>query len=79
MSQNEISRILKFLAGFFEFIGYMIFMEIIHLNFCGLNRDISKNIEKRAKLESISLEKEMNMDFDDINDSFENSLTYNKK
>ena len=28
-------------------------MEVIHLNFCGLNKNIKKNIEERAKLDAI--------------------------
>ena len=79
ISQSEASRILKFVACLFEFFGYSIFMEFIHLNFCGLNRDISKNIAKRAKLESMALEKELDTDYDYNDDSIENSLTYNKK
>ena len=79
ISQSEVSRILKFIACFFEFIGYMIFMEIIYFNFCGLSRDISKNIEKRAKLESIILEKEIDKDYDNEESSFDNSLSLTHK
>ena len=32
----------------YEFLFYLIFLEIIELNFCGLNKNIRKNIEKRA-------------------------------
>ena len=58
---------LKFAASFFELLGYMIYMEIIQLNFCGFNRDLSKNIKKRAKLDAIMSEKDLNED-NDIND-----------
>ena len=33
---------------FFEFLMYFIFFEIIELNFCNLNKNIKKNIKKRA-------------------------------
>ena len=42
-------------------------MEIIHLNFCGLNRNIKKNIEKRAKIDSQTEKNVHNIDFN-IND-----------
>jgi len=60
----------KFVSIFFEFIGYLIYMEIIQLNFCGLNRDISRNIKKRAELDAIISNKELEGDSEDImNDS----------
>ena len=49
--KNDITRILKFIAVFVELLGYLIFMEIIHLNFCGLSRNVAKNIQERAKIE----------------------------
>ena len=36
---------------FFEFIFILIFLEIIELNFCGLNVNLRKNIEKRADID----------------------------
>ena len=39
------------MALFFEILGYLIYIEIIQLNFCGLNKNIAKNIQERAKLE----------------------------
>ena len=66
--------ILKFVAAFFEFIGNLIYMEIIQLNFCGFNRDLSKNIKKRAKLDAIVSERELNQEETDTNeDSMEMS------
>ena len=52
LSVNQINRILKLIAVFFEIIGYLIYMEIIQLNFCGLSRNVAKNIEERAKIET---------------------------
>ena len=47
-------------------------MEIIQLNFCGFDRDISKNIQTRASLDAINSNKELDGDDDDItNNSFE--------
>ena len=71
--------ILKFVAAFFEFIGNLIYMEIIQLNFCGLNRDLSKNIKKRAKLDAIISERELNKEETDANeDSMEMSRRHKK-
>ena len=53
ISKNKNTRILKIIAVFAELIGYLIYMEIIHLNFCGLNKNIKKNIEKRAEIDTI--------------------------
>ena len=46
------SRILRFISSFFDFIGYLIYLEIIELRFCGLNRNIKKNIRKRASFDA---------------------------
>ena len=53
IAKTETSRILKLFAAVAEFLGYLIYMEVIHLNFCGLNKNIKKNIEERAKLDAI--------------------------
>ena len=42
------TRILRFISCFFDFIGYIIYLEIIELKFCGLNKNIKKNIRIRA-------------------------------
>ena len=75
--QKDGLMILKFAAAFFEFLGYMIYMEIIQLKFCGLNRNINKNIKKRAKLDAIISEKELNED--DENHGIDNSLEVSYK
>ena len=42
------TRILKIISYSVSFIGYCIYLEIIELKFCGLNKNIKKNIRKRA-------------------------------
>ena len=59
VTKNDTTRILKFVAVVFELLGYFIYMEIIHLNFCGLSNNTVKNIQKRAK-----------QDFNNIEDTF---------
>ena len=43
------TRILRVFAHFISIIGYCIYLEIIELKFCGLNKNIRKNIKIRAK------------------------------
>ena len=71
--QKDGLMFLKFAAALFEFLGYMIYLEIIQLNFCGLNRDLSKNIKKRAKLDAILSEQDLNdeNDINPVNESIE--------
>ena len=65
-------KILKFIACFFDFLGYIIYLEIIELKFCGLNKNIKRNIEKRAIID-------VKMDEDDSSscDSEESEETLN--
>ena len=46
------TRILRFVSSIFDIIGYIIYLEIIELKFCGLNRNIKKNIQKRASTDA---------------------------
>ena len=50
-SKNRTTLILELIAVFFELLGYLIYMEIIQLNFCGLSKNVEKNIQERAKIE----------------------------
>ena len=61
----------QFVSVFFELLGYLIYLEIIQCNFCGFNKDISKNIRERANNDAITSIEEVNDDEDSMNDSFE--------
>ena len=37
---------------FIEFIMILIFLEIIEINFCGLNKNLKRNIESRGIIDS---------------------------
>ena len=52
MGEKIAIYFLDIIGDVFSLIGFMIFFEIIELNFCGLNYDIKKSIEERAILES---------------------------
>ena len=54
------TRILRVIAYFVSIIGYCIYLEIIELKFCGLNKNIIKNIRKRAKSDGKIKEKTSN-------------------
>ena len=41
----------KVLKYIFELLAFLIYLELIELRFCGLNKNIRKNIEKRAEIE----------------------------
>ena len=45
--------LLKFVSCIIDFIGYIIYLEIIELKFCGLNKNLRKNIQKRASNDRI--------------------------
>jgi hypothetical protein len=45
------TRILRFISCFCELVSFLIYLEIIELKFWGLDKNIRKNIEKRAILD----------------------------
>ena len=51
----------------FWFFGYIIYLEIIELKLCGLNKNLRKNIKKRAELDMSTTDD--NEDGNDNNDS----------
>lgn len=56
---------------FIELIMILIFLELIEVKFCGLNKDIKKNIELRAITESTLINDNNNKDEDDDDDDDE--------
>lgn len=67
--QTPATQFLKYISCFFDFIGYMIYLEIIELKFWGLNKNIRRNIEKRATIDGILGQKELDDDSDQSEDS----------
>jgi hypothetical protein len=51
------TKILRFIAYIVSLLGYCIYLEIIELKFCGLNKNIRKNIRKRATSDGRAREK----------------------
>lgn len=78
------TQILRIIAYFISIIGYIIYLEIIELKFCGLNKNIRKNIRKRAKSDGREREKmnnfsETSSDFAEEESEENESVKSNKK
>ena len=56
---------LTFLAELFCVFGISIYLELIELNFCGLNKNITKNINLRAEAEALEMFKQEDDDKSD--------------
>ena len=56
---------------FIEFIMILIFLEIIEINFCGLNKNLKRNIESRGIIDSSLIDER---DDDDEFDYQKNSI-----
>ena len=60
------------IAELIEFIGSLIYLELIELRFCGLNKNIKRNIRKRGDNEIV--ENTMNLnEYDSIQDHDDNN------
>ena len=78
------TQILRIIAYFISIIGYIIYLEIIELKFCGLNKNTRKNIRKRAKSDGREREKmgnysETSSDFVEEESEENESVKSNKK
>lgn len=73
-------KILKFIACFFDFFGYIIYLEILELKFCGLNKNIKKNIIKRA-INDVKMDEDdsSSCDSEESEESLNNSETKEKE
>ena len=68
--ENHFIFILSIIPCSFEFLIVFIFLEIIILNFCGLNINVKKKIEQRARLDSETQFYDGQESFD-INDDYQ--------
>ena len=78
VNPKNFDLIIILILFFIELLMYLIFLEIIELNFCGLSRNIKKNIKERALSDS-NLEDNNNRDsfLDDNNDEINNETNNN--
>jgi len=63
--------ILDISGDFLSLIGFLVFLELIELNFCNYNIDLRRNIMDRSINESISL---LDYNYDDDDDEEENNI-----
>ena len=74
---NSIKFCMEYIAEILALMGYIIYLEIVELRFCGLNDDIKKNIMERSIRESVirdidlNLSSSMNDNSDDDSDEEE--------
>lgn len=66
------TRILRFISCFCELINFLIYLEIIELKFCDFDKNLRKNIEKRAALDGITNADINSNDSDDSDDNNNN-------
>ena len=67
--ENDITKsILELLANFFAFIGYLIYVEIIELKFCELDKNLRKAIRERSILDLMDVKVGPIIDLGDTNE-----------
>jgi len=71
IKEKEINIYLLILFFCIEFIMILIFLEIIEINFCGLNKNLKRNIESRGIIDSSLIDER---DDDDEFDYQKNSI-----
>ena len=78
-NKTNFDLIILLIFFFIEFLMYLIFLEIIELNFCGLSQNIRKNIKKRALNDSKLEDDNDNRDsfIDNNNDDINNETSNN--
>ena len=55
LRKNTNYKYLSLILFLFQFLGLLVFLEIIELNFLKLNKNTKRNIEKRERLDSMNL------------------------
>jgi len=62
INHEDSIKYLSIIPFFFQFFSLMIYLEIIELNFCGLNKNTKRNIQKRVQEEMLNQERPSNLD-----------------
>ena len=75
---SDYEIIMIIITFLIEILSVFIFLEIIELNFCGLNHNLRKNIISRS-IDEDKLIYEINDDADEVDDNSENDLPNNKE
>ena len=70
---------LEYIAELLALVGYIIFLEIIELKFCGLDEDLKKNIMERSIRDTAQKEMDININDDNISDDEDDDIEETKK
>lgn len=62
INHDDSIKYLSIIPFLFQFFSLMIYLEIIELNFCGLNKNTKRNIQKRVQEEMLNQERPSNLD-----------------
>ena len=62
INHDDSIKYLSIIPFLFQFFSLMINLEIIELNFCGLNKNTKRNIQKRVQEEMLNQERPSNLD-----------------
>ena len=62
INHDNSIKYLSIIPFLFQFFSLMIYLEIIELNFCGLNKNTKRNIQKRVQEEMLNQERPSNLD-----------------
>ena len=73
IKENEINFFLLITFFCIEFIMILIFLEIIEINFCGLNENLKRNIELRGKTDSSLIIEDDDYELDDKRKTINNN------
>ena len=66
INHDDSIKYLSIIPFLFQFFSLMINLEIIELNFCGLNKNTKRNIQKRVQEEMLNQERPSNLDDDEV-------------
>ena len=77
-NENIFNIIFLIICFLIELVMILIFLEIIELNFCGLNKNLKKNIEFRAIDDNIPLEFKEDYDNEEIDNERDTIKNENK-
>ena len=62
INHDDSIKYLSIIPFLFQFFSLMVYLEIIELNFCGLNKNTKRNIQKRVQEEMLNQERPSNLD-----------------
>ena len=66
INHDNSIKYLSIIPFLLQFFSLMIYLEIIELNFCGLNKNTKRNIQKRVQEEMLNQERPSNLDDNEV-------------